>query len=109
MSRDHRIRGERYVECALCGFIYRISDTALNDAGLRVCKAHDLDKGKYRHFHHISGVIAGNGTVTSSVVVSSVLGREELNTDGIVSMGWWDISSLEGISVITEGYERDLE
>lgn len=43
MSRDHAIRGVEYTSCDLCGFIFRITDTILNSAGLRVCKAHDVD------------------------------------------------------------------
>ena len=48
MSRDHTITGERYYDCAICGFTYRWSDTSLNSAGLRVCKKHDVDVGEYR-------------------------------------------------------------
>ena len=48
MSRDHTITGERYIDCDLCGFTYRWSETVLNTAGLRVCRNHDVDKGEYR-------------------------------------------------------------
>ena len=48
MSQDHTIKGERYYDCDLCGFTYRISDTIINSAGLRVCKNHDVDRGEYR-------------------------------------------------------------
>ena len=47
MSRDHNLKGERYVTCDLCGFDYRLSETAINAGGLRVCKERDLDEGKW--------------------------------------------------------------
>ncbi len=49
MSHDHSIRGIRYYDCDLCGFTYRITDTTINSAGLRVCRFHDVDEGDYMY------------------------------------------------------------
>ena len=48
MAQDHSIKGTRYYDCDICGMTYRITDTVLNSAGLRVCREHDIDKGEYR-------------------------------------------------------------
>ena len=48
MSRDHTHKGEKYETCDLCGFDYRISETSINSAGLRVCSNHDVDVGDYK-------------------------------------------------------------
>lgn len=83
-------------DCDLCGITYRITDTQLNDAGLRVCKHHDVDVGHYRH----PSIFVS--TAAPIVVVSGV----ELNTDGIITQGFWDISSITGMDIITGGLER---
>jgi len=54
MSRDHAIKGIRYYDCDLCGFTYRITDTTLNSAGLRVCYDHDVDQSDYKFFKRTS-------------------------------------------------------
>jgi len=46
--KDRAITGEKFYDCDICGFTYRISQTTLNSAGLRVCYEHCLDQGDYR-------------------------------------------------------------
>ena len=46
--KDRAITGEKFYDCDICGFTYRMSQTTLNSAGLRVCYEHCLDQGDYR-------------------------------------------------------------
>lgn len=48
MAQDRDIKGIRFYDCDICGFTYRITDTHLNSAGLRVCYEHCSDKGEFR-------------------------------------------------------------
>lgn len=92
MSRDHTIRGIRYYDCDLCGITYRITDTQLNSAGLRVCKDHDVDEGEY---HRV---------VVETAAAMQVLANwySHLATQGF----WINISGfLDTFSIAAGGFE----
>ena len=79
MPFDHSIKGERYIDCDLCGYTYRYSDTTLNAGGLRVCREKCLDEGPWDPVYR--GYISKRYT-NSDLGVLITVEEEDLSING---------------------------
>ena len=91
MARDHKIRGERYHDCDICGFTYRHSDTIIHKNGLRVCIYHCMDGGRDIKFARV--VVSGTPILFT-----------DLDTYSIISKGYWPTSGEIAHWATARGY-----